>query len=74
MLEQDRKAPEHCWNAGISKYICEAWTGVIPGTFSVDLLSSTEFLLYKLPKMGSQPVYDLPQATIAKAHMVKAKN
>ena len=52
ILEQDRKVPEHCWNAGISKDICEAQTGVIPGTFSVDLLSDTEFLVYKLPKTG----------------------
>ena len=42
--------PEHCWNTGISKDICEAWTGVLQGTFSVDLLSDTEFLVYKLPK------------------------
>ena len=52
ILEQDRKVPEHCWNAGISKDICEAQTGVLPGTFSVDLLSNTEFLVYKLPKTG----------------------
>ena len=36
ILEQDRKVPEYCWNAGISKDICEAWTRVMPGTFSVD--------------------------------------
>ena len=52
ILEQDRKVPEHCWNAGISKGICEAQTGVLLGTFSVDLLSDTEFLVYKLPKTG----------------------
>ena len=52
ILEQDRKVPEYCWNAGISKDICEAWTRVLPGTFSVDLLSDTEFLVYKLPKTG----------------------
>ena len=50
ILEQDRKVPEYCWNAGISKDICEARTGVVPGTFSVDLLSDTEFLLYRIPK------------------------
>ena len=52
ILEQDRKVPEYCWNAGISKDICEARTRVLPGTFSMDLLSDTEFLVYKLPKMG----------------------
>ena len=50
ILEQDRKVPEYCWNAGISKDICEARTGVVPGTFSVDLLSNTEFLVYRVPK------------------------
>ena len=50
ILEQDRKVPEYCWNAGISKDICEAQTGVVPGTFSVDLLSDTEFLVYCVPK------------------------
>ena len=52
ILEQDRKVPEYCWNAGISKDICEAQTGVVPGTFSIDLLSVTEFLVYRLPKTG----------------------
>ena len=50
ILEQDHKVPEYCWNAGISKDICEAQTGVVPGTFSVDLLSDTEFLVYRIPK------------------------
>ena len=42
--------PEYCWNASISKDICEAQTGVVLGTFSVDLLSDTEFLVYRMPK------------------------
>ena len=50
ILEQDRKVPEYYWNADISKDICEAWTGVVPGTFSIDLLSDTEFLVYRLLK------------------------
>ena len=52
VLEQDRKVPDYCWNASICKDICEAQTRVLPGTFSVDLLSDTEFLVYKLPKTG----------------------
>ena len=52
ILEQDRKVSEYCWNAGISKDICEAQTGVVPGTFSIDLLSDMEFLVYRLPKIG----------------------
>ena len=57
ILEQDRKVPEHCWNASISKDICEAQTGVLLGTFSIDLLSDTEFLVYKLPKTGRGMTY-----------------
>ena len=48
ILEQDQRVHEHCWNASI----CEAQTGVLPGTFSIDLLSDMEFLVYKLPKTG----------------------
>ena len=52
VLEQDRKVPDYCWNADISKDICKAQTRVLLGTFSVDLLSDMEFLVYKLPKTG----------------------
>ena len=52
VLEQDRKVPDYCWNAGICKDICKARTRVLPGTFSMDLLSDTEFPVYKLPKTG----------------------
>ena len=52
ILEQDRKVPEYCWNAGISKDICEAWTRVVSGTLSIDLLSDMEFLVYRLSKTG----------------------
>ena len=50
--------PEHCWSAGTGKDICEAWAGMLPGTFSVDLLSNTEFLVYKLPKTGFEMTRD----------------
>ena len=52
VLEQDRKVPDYCWNTGICKDICKAQTRVLPGTFSVDLSSDMEFLVYKLPKTG----------------------
>ena len=58
MLEQDCKVPEHCWNDGICKDICEAQTEVLMGMFSVDLLSDTEFLMYKLPKTGRGMTYN----------------
>ena len=34
VLEQDCKVPDYCWNASISKDICEAQTRVLPGTFT----------------------------------------
>ena len=43
---------DYCWNISICKDISEARTRVLPGTFSVDLLSDMESQLYKLPKMG----------------------
>ena len=52
ILEQDRKVPEYCWNTSICKDICEAQTGVMPGMLSIDLLSDTEFLVYRLLKTG----------------------
>ena len=52
VLEQDRKVLDYCCNAGICKDICKARTRVLPGTFSMDLLSDTKFLVYKLPKTG----------------------
>ena len=39
VLEQDHKMLDYCWNTSICKDICEAQTRVLPGTFSVDLLS-----------------------------------
>ena len=50
VLEQECKVRDYCWNAGICKDICKARTRVLPGTFSVDLLSDTEILVFKLPK------------------------
>ena len=58
LLEQDRLIPEHSWNAGICQDICEARAGVPPGSLSVDLLSGSEFLLYKLPKTGRGMSYE----------------
>ena len=33
ILEQDHKVPEYCWNAGISKDICEAGLGLCQAHF-----------------------------------------
>ena len=58
LLERDRLIPEHSWNAGICQDICEARSGIPPGSLSVDLLSGSEFLLYKLPRTGRGMSYD----------------
>ena len=58
LLERDRLIPEHSWNAGICQDICEAQAGVPPGSLSVDLLSGSKFLLYKLPKTGRGISYE----------------
>ena len=49
-LEQDHKVLGHSWNKCQNKEICEAWVDVDSVTFSVDLLSDTEFLVYTVPK------------------------
>ena len=58
LLERDRLLPDHSWNVGICQDICETRSGVALGSLSVDLLSSSEFLLYKLPKTDRGMTYD----------------
>ena len=58
LLERDRLLPGHSWNPGICQDIYEARNGVPPGSLAVDLLSDSEFLLYKLPKTGQGMTYD----------------
>ena len=50
--------PGHSWNPGICQDICEARSGVPPGSLAIDLLSDSKFLLYKLPKSGRGMTYD----------------
>ena len=58
LLERDHLLPGHSWNPGICQDICKAWSGVPPSSLAVDLLSDSEFLLYKLPKTGRGMTYD----------------
>ena len=51
-LKLDRKVPGHSWNNGQNKDICENWAGVPLGTFTIDLLSDTKLLVYKVPRSG----------------------
>ena len=58
LLERDRLIPPHSWNEGLCLEICQARSGVPPGTLAVELLSDSEFLLMKLPKTGRGMTYD----------------
>ena len=45
LSEQDVRLPAHAWNEDITVDICESQIGCPGGTYKVQLLSNTEFLL-----------------------------
>ena len=47
LSERDIRVPTHVWDENIAADICESWIGCPPGTYKVQLLSNTEFLLRK---------------------------
>ena len=47
LSEQDIRVPTHAWDENIAADICESQIGCPPGTYKVQLLSDTEFLLRK---------------------------
>ena len=47
LSEQDVRVPTHAWDENIAADICESRIGCLPGTYKVQLLSDTEFLLRK---------------------------
>ena len=49
LSERDIRVPTHAWDENIAADICESWIGCLPGTYKVQLLSDTEFLLRKRP-------------------------
>ena len=49
LSEQDVRLPAHTWNEDIAVDICESRIGCLAGTYKVQLLSDTEFLLRKRP-------------------------
>ena len=49
LSEQDVRLLAHAWNEDIAVDICESWIGCPAGTYKVQLLSDTEFLLRKRP-------------------------
>ena len=49
LSERDIRVPTHAWDENIAADICESQIGCPPGTYKVQLLSDTEFLLRKRP-------------------------
>ena len=49
LSERDVRLPAHAWNEDITVDICESEIGCPAGTYKVQLLSDTEFLLRKRP-------------------------
>ena len=47
LSERDIRVPTHAWDENIAADICESQIGCPPGTYKVQLLSDTEFLLRK---------------------------
>ena len=48
----DAKVPDYVWNEVIARDICMYRVGAPTGTFTVELLSDTEFLLFQGPRSG----------------------
>ena len=45
--KREQRIDPEAWNETICRNICENWLNALPGTFNVQLLSETEFLLYE---------------------------
>ena len=54
LSERDVRLPAHAWNEDIAIDICESRIGCLAGTYKVQLLSDTEFLLRKRPTSGPE--------------------
>ena len=54
LSERDVRLPAHTWNEDIVVDICESQIGCPAGTYKVQLLSDTEFLLRKRPTSGQE--------------------
>ena len=52
LSEWDVRVPTHAWDENIATDICKSQIGCPPGTYKVQLLSNTEFLLRKRPTSG----------------------
>ena len=68
LSEQDIRVPTHAWDENIATNICESWIGCPPGTYKVQLLSNTEFLLRKQPTSGPEMNWQDANAMIRLVH------
>ena len=60
--------PTHVWDENIAADICESWIGCPPGTYKVQLLSDTEFLLRKRPTSRPEMNWQDANAVIRLIH------
>ena len=68
LSEPDIRVPAHAWDENIATDICESWIGCPPGTYEVQLLSDTEFLLRKRPTSGPEMNWQDANAMIRLIH------
>ena len=68
LSESNVRLPAHAWNEDIAVDICESRIGCPPGTYKVQLLSDTEFLLRKRPTSGPEMNWQDANAVIRLIH------
>ena len=68
LSERDVRLPVHAWNEDIAIDICESRIGCPPGTYKVQLLSDTEFLLRKRPTSSLEMNWQDANAVIRLIH------
>ena len=68
LSKRNVRLPAHTWNEDIAIHICESRIGCLPGTYKVQLLSDTEFLLRKRPTSGPEMNWQDANAVIRLMH------
>ena len=68
LSERDVRLPAHAWNEDIAVDICESRIGCPPGTYKLQLLSDTEFLLRKRPTSSPEMNWQDANAVIRLIH------
>ena len=68
LSEWDIRVLTHAWDENIAADICESQIRCLPGTYKVQLLSDTEFLLRKRPTSGPEMNWQDANAMIRLVH------